>query len=77
VVQLFGPENLASNVGIMLLFNGPGNFVSGPLGGALLGLTNGTSFKYVILVGGACQFLGAIIAYWARYKISPRLLAKV
>jgi hypothetical protein len=52
VVQLFGPENLATNVGLILLFNGPGN------------ATGRHTFTWVIVLGGLLQIMGGIIALW-------------
>lgn len=64
VVTLFGPTSLASNVGVLLLFNGPGNLVSGPLGGALFDMTHGTTWKWMIVVFGSLQILGGLTACW-------------
>ncbi|EIW73192.1 hypothetical protein TREMEDRAFT_42241 [Tremella mesenterica DSM 1558] len=77
IVQLFGPQNLATNMGLVLLFCGPGNFIAGPLGGALYDATGRTSFKWVIIVGGSLQIAGAVVALWAKLKTDRRLWAKV
>ncbi|KAK8844679.1 hypothetical protein IAR55_006528 [Kwoniella newhampshirensis] len=77
VVQLFGQANLATNVGLLLLANGPGNFISGPLGGALFDASGGTSFNKVIIMSGCLQMGGALIICWARYKASAKIFAKI
>jgi hypothetical protein len=64
VVQLFGPANLASNVGVLILFNGPGNMASAPLSGAIYDSSGRTTFKWVIVVNGLLQVAGGIIALW-------------
>lgn len=64
VVTLFGPAELASNTGLLLLFNSPGNLVSGPMGGALYDSTGGTSFKWTIIAMASLQVAGGIIALW-------------
>lgn len=66
VVQLFGPDNLATNVGLVLLFNCPGNFICGPMGSALFEMTGRTSFKWVVIVGGALQIAGGCVAMWCK-----------
>ncbi|WVR03180.1 hypothetical protein IAU60_000171 [Kwoniella sp. DSM 27419] len=76
-VQLFGPANLATNVGLILLCSSPGAFITGPLGGALYDLTGRTTFKYAIAFSGTMQVLGGIGACWARYRTSRKVLAKV
>jgi predicted MFS family arabinose efflux permease len=77
VVTLFGPAELASNVGLLLLFNSPGNLVAGPMGGAIYDATGRTTFKYMIITMGALQIVGGLIACWARFRTSPSLLARV
>ena len=64
VVQLFGPANLASNVGLLILFNGPGNMAGAPLSGALFDASGRTDFTWVIVVNGVLQISGGIIACW-------------
>jgi predicted MFS family arabinose efflux permease len=68
VVTLFGPGSLASNTGLLLLFNAPGNLVSGPLGGALYDLTGGTSFKYTIIILATLQVVGGLLACWGKWR---------
>ncbi|GFZ44734.1 hypothetical protein JCM24511_02459 [Saitozyma sp. JCM 24511] len=77
VVQLFGPENLATNVGLILLFNGPGNFVGSPMAGAVFDATGRHTFTWVIVLGGMLQIMGGIIALWARFHISAKIRTKV
>ncbi|WVQ82591.1 hypothetical protein IAT38_004721 [Cryptococcus sp. DSM 104549] len=77
IVQLFGPSNLATNVGILLLFNGPGNLISGPIGGALFDASGRTSFKYVIITSGCMQMAGGLIVCWARMKASGKVFKKI
>lgn len=88
IVQLFGPTNLATNVGcvfamdyyvlgpkltskhrILLLFNGPGNLIGGPIGGALYEASGKTSFKYMIVTGGCLQIAGALTVCWGEYYV--------
>lgn len=64
VVQIFGANNLASNVGLLLIANAPGNFVSGPLGGALYDMTGRTSFKWLIITGACASFVGCVFAVY-------------
>lgn len=66
VVQLFGPSNLASNVGLLILFNGPGNLAGGPLSGAIYDASGRTTFKWVIIVNGSLQLFGGAIALWGK-----------
>lgn len=75
VVQLFGPDNLATNVGLVLLFNCPGNFINGPMGSALFEMTGRTTFKWVVIVGGALQIAGGIVALWGELPSHFRLFA--
>ncbi|WWC67227.1 uncharacterized protein I206_101134 [Kwoniella pini CBS 10737] len=77
IVQLFGPANLATNVGLILLSGAPGNLINGPIGGGIYDSTNRTTFKYTIIFGGAMQIAGGIIACYARYKTSRKFLVKV
>jgi predicted MFS family arabinose efflux permease len=77
VVTLFGPNALASNVGILLLFNAPGNLVAGPLGGAIYDASGRTTFSYMIVTMGCLQILGGVVACWARFRTSSSLLARV
>nr|XP_019048291.1 hypothetical protein I302_02061 [Kwoniella bestiolae CBS 10118]OCF27221.1 hypothetical protein I302_02061 [Kwoniella bestiolae CBS 10118] len=62
IVQLFGPANLATNVGLILLSGAPGNLINGPIGGGLYDTTGRTTFKYTIIFGGGMQILGGILA---------------
>ncbi|OWZ68463.1 hypothetical protein AYX14_01438 [Cryptococcus neoformans] len=77
IVQLFGPTNLATNVGILLLFNGPGNLMGGPIGGALFDASGRTSFKYMIITSGCLQIAGGLITCWARFKTSRKWRQKI
>ncbi|WWD22773.1 hypothetical protein CI109_107266 [Kwoniella shandongensis] len=77
VVQLFGRANLATNVGLLLLANGPGNLISGPLGGALFDSSGGKNFDKVIIMSGCFQIGGALIICWARYKACDKVFAKI
>lgn len=67
--SLFGPANLASNVGLLLLFNAPGNLIGGPVAGAIRNASGG-SYKEMILVLGALQFGGGFIACWGESDLS-------
>lgn len=64
VVQLFGAENLASNVGILLFFNGPGNLINGIMAGAIFDASGRTTFKWVIITDVICQAAGGAITIW-------------
>ncbi|WWC90128.1 uncharacterized protein L201_005061 [Kwoniella dendrophila CBS 6074] len=77
IVQLFGPANLATNVGLILLSGAPGNLINGPIGGGIYDATGRTTFKYTIMFGGAMQIAGAILACYARYKTSKKFIVKV
>ncbi|WWD06242.1 hypothetical protein V865_004328 [Kwoniella europaea PYCC6329] len=77
IVQLFGPANLATNVGLILISQAPGNFINGPIGGGLYDATGRTTFKYTIIFGGAMQILGGVLACYARYKTSRKFIVKV
>ncbi|ODN73845.1 hypothetical protein L202_07369 [Cryptococcus amylolentus CBS 6039] len=77
IVQLFGADNLATNVGILLLFNGPGNLISGPIGGALYDSSGRTTFKYMIITSGCLQLAGGLICCWARFKASHKVFKKL
>lgn len=71
IVQVFGPSNLATNVGFLLLANAPGNFISGPAGGALFDASGRTTFKWVIILGACAQFTGALLAIYG--ELGPLL----
>ncbi|WRT63305.1 uncharacterized protein IL334_000210 [Kwoniella shivajii] len=77
IVQLFGPANLATNVGLLLLSGAPGNLINGPIGGGIYDATGKTTFKYTIIFGGSMQILGGLLASYARYKTSKKFLVKV
>ncbi|WVQ94275.1 hypothetical protein IAU59_001354 [Kwoniella sp. CBS 9459] len=77
VVQIFGPSNLATNVGLILLISAPGQLINAPLGGALYDVSGRTTFKYAIAFSGSAQVVGGILACWARMKISKKVLDKV
>ena len=64
VVQLFGPANLASNVGLLILFNGPGNMAGPPIAGAIFDAGGRKTFKWVIIMNGCLQLAGGLIATW-------------
>jgi MFS family permease len=66
VVTIFGPHALASNTGILLLFNGPGNLIAGPLGGALFDVSGRTTWKWMIITMGSIQILGGLICCWGK-----------
>lgn len=75
IVQVFGPTNLATNVGFLLLANAPGNFISGPAGGALFDASGRTSFKWVIILGACAQFTGALLALYGEFNKRSALIA--
>lgn len=77
MVQLFGPENLATNVGLILLFNGPGNFVGSPMAGAVFDATGRHTFTWVIVLGGMLQIVGGIIALWGESSVGIPLGARI
>ncbi|BEI92022.1 uncharacterized protein CcaverHIS019_0408420 [Cutaneotrichosporon cavernicola] len=77
VVTIFGPNSLASNTGILLLFNGPGNLIAGPLGGALFDASGRTTWKYMIICMASIQIFGGLICCWARFRTTPKLFAKI
>lgn len=52
---------------ILLLFNGPGNLMGGPIGGALFDASGRTSFKYMIITSGCLQIAGGLITCWGEY----------
>lgn len=66
-VTIFGANNLATNVGILLLATAPGNFASGPLGGALFDLTGRTSFTWVVVCGACASFVGCAFAIYGEF----------
>lgn len=72
VVQLFGASNLASNVGLLILFNGPGNLAGSPISGAVYDASGRSTFKWVIIINGSLQLCGGLIAFWG--ESSPVLL---
>lgn len=77
VVTVFGPAALASNVGLLLLFAGPGMVVSAALGGAMFDATGRTDMKYMIVVMGGMQIFAGVLACWARVKASRAVWAKI
>ncbi|WVF66656.1 hypothetical protein IAT40_001397 [Kwoniella sp. CBS 6097] len=77
VVQIFGPNNLATNVGLILLTSAPGALINAPLGGALFDVSGRTTFKYAIAFSGSAQVVGGILACWARIRISKKVIDKV
>lgn len=77
VVTIFGPGELASNVGLLLLFNSPGQLASGPLGGAVYDSTGRTTFSPMIAMTGSLQLCGGLIALYARFRTSPKLFSKI
>ncbi|TXT04859.1 hypothetical protein VHUM_03942 [Vanrija humicola] len=77
VVTVFGPTALASNVGLLLLFAGPGMVVSASLGGAMFDATGRTDMKWMIVVMGGLQIFAGVLASWARIKASKVLWAKI
>ncbi|GFZ49823.1 hypothetical protein JCM24511_07226 [Saitozyma sp. JCM 24511] len=77
VVKVFGPTNLASNVGLILLFNGPGNFASPPLAGAIFDSSGRHTFTWIIVAAGSLQVAGGILACLARLQADRRWLARV
>lgn len=68
VVTVLGPTALASNLGILLMFNAPGNLVGGPMGGGIRDATG--SYKWTIASGGILQIVGGIIATWGELFFS-------
>jgi hypothetical protein len=58
VVAMFGPNNLATNVGLLLLAMAPANFAVGPVGGVLYDMTGRTTYKWLIVMGGVASFVG-------------------
>lgn len=73
VVTVLGPTALASNLGILLMFNAPGNLVGGPMGGGIRDATG--SYKWTIASGGILQIVGGTIALWGEFF--PQMLANV
>lgn len=65
-VALFGPGELASSVGLLLLFQAPGQLTSGPLGGAVFDSSGRLSFQRVVVMGGCFQVAGGLVAVYAR-----------
>jgi len=70
VVTIFGPANLASNVGIILLLCSVPNLLNGPLGGAIYDAGGRSTFTWVILFGGLGQILGGTAAFWGECMVS-------
>lgn len=65
VVTVLGPTALASNLGILLMFNAPGNLIGGPMGGGIRDATG--SYDWTIASGGILQLVGGVIALWGEY----------
>ena len=76
VVQLFGPTNLASNVGMVLLFLGPPNMLNGPIGGALYDASGKTTLKWVIVTAGVLQMSGGTIAMYGAWNFRHATLSE-
>ena len=76
VVQLFGPTNLASNVGMVLLFLGPPNMLNGPIGGALYDASGKTTLKWVIVTAGVLQMSGGTIAMYGAWNFRQATLSE-
>ena len=70
VCAVFGPTNLATNVGLLLLAMAPANFASGPLGGKLYDMTGRTTYQWMIVMGGICSFIGFMLATAGEYPLS-------
>ena len=70
VCAVFGPTNLATNVGLLLLAMAPANFASGPLGGKLYDMTGRTTYQWMIVMGGICSIIGFMLATAGEYPLS-------
>ncbi|OCF35082.1 hypothetical protein I316_03122 [Kwoniella heveanensis BCC8398] len=56
--EIFGSENLASNIGVCLLFTGPGGLGGGLVGGAILSHTG--EWKWTIIYGALVQAVAGV-----------------
>lgn len=65
VVTVLGPHALASNLGVLLMFNAPGNLVGGPMGGGIRDATG--SYDWTIASGGIFQLVGGVLALWGEF----------
>ncbi|WWC71153.1 uncharacterized protein I206_105106 [Kwoniella pini CBS 10737] len=66
--EVFGPENLSSNIGILLLFTAPAGLGGGIVGGKILSKTG--EWKWLIIyaallhaVAGTCMIIGEFISH--------------
>lgn len=64
IIRIFGPENLASNSGLILFMISIGNIGAGPIGGRIFDSTPDGTWKWVIVFGGLTQFIGGLTAFW-------------
>lgn len=69
---MFGPENLASNSGLILFMISIGNIGAGPIGGRIFDATPDGSWKWVIVFGGVTQFVGGVTAFWGTFAAVGR-----
>ncbi|KAJ7241674.1 major facilitator superfamily domain-containing protein [Mycena haematopus] len=75
--QLFGPNDLATITGLMVLANSPGQLSSATIGGAVLSGSGGGNWVTVSLYSGCIMLLGSFCALYARFSHDRRIWAKV
>ncbi|WRT66784.1 uncharacterized protein IL334_003747 [Kwoniella shivajii] len=73
--ETFGPENLASNVGLILLFTAPGGLGGALVGGKILEKTG--NWQALIIYAAALHAAAGICILVTRFLINRRIWAKV
>ncbi|WVF69050.1 hypothetical protein IAT40_003824 [Kwoniella sp. CBS 6097] len=73
--EIFGSENLASNIGVCLMFTGPGGLGGGLVGGAILSHTG--EWKWLILYGALVQAVAGIAVLASRLLLNRKVFVKL
>ncbi|WVQ96561.1 hypothetical protein IAU59_003666 [Kwoniella sp. CBS 9459] len=73
--EIFGSENLASNIGVCLMFTGPGGLGGGLVGGAILSHTG--EWKWLIIYGALVQAVAGVAVLMSRLVLNRKLLVKL
>ncbi|WVQ65526.1 uncharacterized protein L199_003703 [Kwoniella botswanensis] len=73
--EVFGPDNLASNVGVVLLFTAPAGLGGGLVGGQILEKTG--EWKWLIVYGALLHAVAGVCILITRLMIDKRIWAKV
>ncbi|KAJ7734770.1 major facilitator superfamily domain-containing protein [Mycena maculata] len=74
--QLFGPNDLGTIVGFMVLANSPGQLSGASIAGAIFSGSGG-DWKAVSLFAGSMMVLGSFCALYARFSHDKRIWARV